>query len=95
MLVKRESLEGGLNFWPQNGFRIDLTGSGGPSYIQVGPHGSDVPGLGALKPKFKGPKKTKHVFLFLKNLFFQLIHPFRGSTLKNPLQRPSKDPLKE
>ena len=42
--------------WPQNGLRINLTGSGGPSYIQVGPRGSDFRGPGALKLQFKAPK---------------------------------------
>ena len=46
-------------FWPQDGFRIDLRGSGGASYIQVGPRGSDFRGPGALKPQFKAQKPKK------------------------------------
>ena len=46
-------------FWLQNGLRIDLRGSGGASYIQVGPRGSDFRGPGALKPQFKAPKTQK------------------------------------
>ena len=54
-------------FWPQNGFRIDLRGSGGASYIQVGPRGSDFRGPGALKPQFKAQKPPKLIFkIFLK-----------------------------
>ena len=56
--LRRIMLEG---FWPQTGFRIDLTGSGGPSCIQVGPRGSDFRGLGALKPKFKAKKSPKQI----------------------------------
>ena len=51
-------------FWPQNGFRIDLRGSGGASYIQVGPRGSDFRGPGALKPQFKAQKPPKLIFMF-------------------------------
>ena len=53
-------------FWPQNGFRIDLTGSGGASYVQVGPRGSDFRGPGVLTPKFKAPKTPKQ-FLINRN----------------------------
>ena len=48
--------------WLQNGFRIDLGGSRGASYIQVGPRGSDFRGPGALKPQFKAQKPQKLIF---------------------------------
>ena len=60
-------------FWPQNGFRIDLRGSGGASYIQVGPRGSDFRGPGALKPQFKAQKPQKLIF---KNFVKYLQNPF-------------------
>ena len=52
-------------FWRQNGFRIDLRGSGGASYIQVGPRGSYFRGPGALKPNFHVQKQKKTTVFFL------------------------------
>ena len=56
-------------FWLQNGVRIDLRGSGGASYIQVGPRGSDFRGPGALKPQFQAPNPPKLFLFFLKKMF--------------------------
>ena len=49
--------------WLESGFRLDERGSGGASYIQVGPRGSDFRGPGALEPEFKVPKNPKLFFV--------------------------------
>ena len=49
--------------WLQNEVRAHWTGSGPPSYIQVGPRESDFRGPGALKPQFKAQKPSKLILL--------------------------------
>ena len=55
-------------FWHQNGFRIDLRGSGGPSYIRVGPRGSDFRVPGALQPKFKPQITPKLIYVKIQKI---------------------------
>ena len=67
-----------------NGFRIDLRGSGGASYIQVGPRGSDFRGPGALKPKFTAQEAT-NLFLYIY-IYINIIIMKRPAILLNLLQ---------